>query len=68
MGDVVEAEAALDAQPLLVGRAVAAVDVKDLVVLDVHRGLEADAAIGAECVYVAVFEALARARRMEISF
>ena len=48
--DVVEAEAALDAEPVLVGRAVAAVDVEDPVVLDVHRGLAADAAIGAERV------------------
>ena len=48
MMDVVEAEAALDAQAVLVGRAVAAVDVEDLVVLDVDLGLAADAAIGAE--------------------
>ena len=48
MVDVVEAEAALDAQAVFVGRAVAAIDVEDLVVLDVHRGLAADAAVGAE--------------------
>ena len=50
MVDVVEAEAALDAQPVVVGGPVAAVDVEDLVVLDVHRGLAADAAIGAQRV------------------
>jgi hypothetical protein len=46
--NVVEPEAALDAQAVVVGGAVAPVDVEDLVVLDVHRGLAADAAIGAE--------------------
>ena len=50
MVDVVEAEAALDAQAVVVGRSIAAIDVKDLVVLDVHRGLAADAAIGAKRV------------------
>ena len=48
MVDVVEPEAAFDAQAVVVGRSVAAVDVEDLVVLDVHRGLAADTAIGAQ--------------------
>ena len=52
--DVVEAEAALDAEPVLVGRPVAAVDVKELVVLDVVGELAADAAIGADAVDLAV--------------
>ena len=46
--DVVEAEAALHAQPIVVGGTVATVDIEDLVVLDVHLGLAADAAIGAQ--------------------
>jgi hypothetical protein len=48
--DVVEAETAFHAQSVFVGRSVAAVDVEDLVVLHVHRGLAADAAVGAERV------------------
>ena len=44
---VVEAEAALDAQPLVVRRTVAPFDVNDLVVLDVVRELAADAAVRA---------------------
>ena len=52
--DVVEAEAALDAQPVLVGRAVAAGDVADLLVLDVVGDLAADAAIGADALDPAV--------------
>ena len=47
VADVVEAEAALDAQPLVIGGAVAPFDVHDLVVLDVVRDLAADAAIRA---------------------
>src|SRR5262249_2673104 len=47
MGHVVEAEAALDAEPVLVRRPVAAGDVEQLVVLDVVGELAADAAIGA---------------------
>ena len=47
---VVEAVAALDAQPLVVGRAVAAFDVEDLVVLDVVGELAADAAVRAHRV------------------
>src|SRR5262249_58125653 len=44
MADIVEAEAALDAKPVLVRGSVAAADVKELVVLDVIRELAADAA------------------------
>ena len=47
---VVEAVAALDAQAAVVGRAVAAVDVEDLVVLDVVGQLAADAAVRAHRV------------------
>ena len=54
IADVVEAEAALDAQPVLVGRAVLAGDVEQLVVLDVVGELAADAAIGADAVDRAV--------------
>ena len=46
--DVIEAEAALDAEPVAVGRAVAALGIDDLLVLDVVGDLAADAAIGAE--------------------
>ena len=48
IGDVVEAEAALDAEPVLVGRAVLALDRDDLVVLDLIGELAADAAIRAD--------------------
>src|SRR6185295_13675075 len=54
IGNVVEAEAALDAEPALVGRAVAAVHGNQLVVLDVVGELAADAAIGADAVDLAV--------------
>ena len=54
VGDVVEAEAALDAQPVLVGRAVATGDVADLVVLDVVGDLAADAAVGADALDLAI--------------
>ena len=54
MAHVVEAEAALDAEPVLVRRAVAAADVEQLVVLDVVGELAADAAIGAHAVDRAV--------------
>jgi hypothetical protein len=54
MIDVVEAEAALDAQPVLVGRAVAPGDVADLVVLDLVGDLAADAAVRAHAVHPAV--------------
>ena len=56
IADIVEAEAALDAQPVLVGRAVAAGDVEELVVLDLVGELAADAAIGADAVDLAVGE------------
>ncbi len=52
--DVVEAEAALDAEPVVVGRAVAALRVDDPLVLDVVGDLAADAAIGAERIDLAV--------------
>ena len=51
---VVEAEAALDAEPIFVGRPVLAGHVKELVVLDVVSELAADAAIGANAVDRAV--------------
>src|SRR5262249_30226683 len=54
MVGVVEAEAALDAEPRMVGRAVLAGDVEDLVVLDVIGELAADAAERAEAVDRAV--------------
>ena len=50
MTHVVEAEAALDAEPAVVGRAVLAVDPEDLVVLHVEGELAADAAIGADAL------------------
>src|SRR6516164_5768005 len=52
--DVIEAEATLDAEPVLVGRSVAAGDVKKLVVLDVISELAADTAIGTDAVDRAV--------------
>ena len=52
--DIVEAEAALDAEPAFVGRAVAAVDLDNPVVLEVIGELAADAAIGADAVDGAV--------------
>ncbi len=54
IADIVEAEAALHAQPVLVGRAVAAGDGNQLVVLDLIGELAADAAIGADAVDFAV--------------
>ncbi len=51
---IVEAEAALDAEPVVVGRAVPAVDRDDMVVLDLVGQLAADAAIGADAVDLAV--------------
>ena len=50
MMDVVEAEAALDAEPVVVGRAVAALGVDHLVILDLIGDLAADAAKRAERV------------------
>ena len=50
MADVVEAEAAFDAQPVLVGRAVAPGHVADLVVLDLVGDLAADAAVRADAL------------------
>src|SRR6516225_8366428 len=52
--DVVEAEAALDAEPVLVCRSVAAGDVKKLVVLDVISELATDAAIRTDAIDRAV--------------
>src|SRR3954451_8681920 len=54
MAHIVEAEAALDAKPVLVRGAVAAADVEQLVVLDVVGELTADAAIGTHAVDLAV--------------
>ena len=48
MVDVVEAEAALDAEPIVVGRAVAALGIDHLLVLDLIGDLAADAAERAE--------------------
>ncbi len=62
--DVVEAEAALDAQPVLVGGSAAPIDVEDLVTLGMHRGLATDAAVGAERVDAPVFEGNALLRRL----
>ena len=56
MVHIVEAEAALHAQPVLVGRAVAPGDVSELVVLDVIGELTPDPAIGAHAVHLAVGE------------
>src|SRR6202035_5403154 len=55
---VIEAEAALDAEPVLIGRAVLAGDGDDLVVLDLVGELAADATIGADAVDHAVGLAL----------
>ncbi len=54
MTDIVEAEAALDAEPVLVRRSVAAADMEELVVLDVVGELAADPAIRANAVHLAV--------------
>src|SRR6476661_10309285 len=54
MAHVVEAEAALDAEPVLIRRSVAAADLKELVVLDVVGELAADAAIGAYTIDLAI--------------
>ena len=54
MVHIVEAEAALDAEPVVVGRPVLALDRDDVVVLDLVGQLAADAAIGADAVDLAV--------------
>ena len=54
VADVIEAEAALDAEPLLVRRAVAAIDIEQLIILDLVGELAADAAIGADAIDFAV--------------
>ena len=51
---VIEAEAALHAEPVLVRRTVLAVDVEQLVVLDIVGELAADAAIGANRIHLLV--------------
>ena len=56
IADIVEAEAALHAQAILVGRTVAAGDRDQLVVLDLIGELAADAAIRADAVHLAVGE------------
>ena len=50
MGHIVEAEAAFDAEPILVRGTVTTADIEQLVVLDVVGELAADAAIGAHAV------------------
>src|SRR5262249_1509383 len=62
MAHVVETEAALDAEPVLVRRPVAAADVEELVVLDVIGELAADPAIRAHAVDLAVRESGAHVR------
>ncbi len=52
--DIVEAEAALDAEPSFVGRAVDAVDIFDAAILDLERHLTADAAERADTFDLAV--------------
>src|SRR3954454_9631084 len=47
---IVEAEPALDAEPVVVGRPVLALDRDDVVVLDLIHQLAADAAIGADAL------------------
>src|SRR4051794_1479441 len=54
MVDVVEAEAPLDAEPVLVGGAVAALDGDDTLILDLIRQLAADTAVRADAVDLAV--------------
>ncbi len=54
IGNVIESEPAFDAQAVLIGEAVAALNEGDLVVLDLVRDLTADAAIGADRVDFAV--------------
>src|SRR5437879_4520160 len=54
MDDIVEAETALYAEPVLIRRSVAAVDRNDLVILDLVGELAADTAIGADAVDFAV--------------
>ncbi len=54
MMDVVEAEAALDAKPIVIGRAVAALGIDHLLVLDLIGDLAADAAIGTQRIDLAV--------------
>ena len=51
---IVEAEASLDAEPVVVGRAILALDRDDMVVFDLVGQLAADAAIGANAVDFAV--------------
>ena len=52
--DVVEAEAALDTQPALVCRAVAALHVEQLPVADMKRDLAADPAVGTQRIHGAI--------------
>ena len=59
IGHIVEAEAALDAKPVLVGVAVAALHEGDLLVLDLIADLTADAAIGTDRVNLAIDRAAA---------
>src|SRR6185312_14498905 len=54
MMDVVEAEATLDAEAIMVRRSVAALGIDQLLVLDLIGDLAADAAIGTERIHLAV--------------
>jgi len=54
MMDVVEAEAALDAEPVVIGGSVAALGIDDLLVLDLIGDLTADAAERAQRVHLPV--------------
>src|SRR5436853_6350177 len=55
---VIEPKAALDAEPVLVGRTITTADRDDRVVLDLVGELAADPAIGADAVAVAIGHAL----------
>ncbi len=54
MVDVIETKATLDAEPVVIGRAVAALGIDDLLVLDLIGDLAADAAERAQRVHLLV--------------
>src|SRR4051812_12186946 len=56
IGDVVKAEAALDAEPILIRGAVAAGNIEELIVPDLVRELAANTAIRTDAVHRAVWE------------
>ena len=68
MVHVVEAEAALDAEPVLVRRPVAALDRDDAVVLDLVGELAADAAIGTDAMDLAIGRVGEHARLVDEAF